>query len=281
LNFAPGSEHLYSNSGYFLLSLIIKRVTGKSLREFATENIFRPLAMTSAQFRDDHTIAIPNRAEGYAPRPNQTGHRVSNPNFDVVGAGGLFMSVRDFLAWDENFYAPKVGDNALIELLETPGRLNSGGSLIYAFGLNVSSFRGLRIVEHAGAYGGFRAHAIRFPERHFSVVCFTNLATMVPGQLVRRVAALYLGGVMQPEPPPTERTIGSAEAAAKATRVSSPVTKGSETRGPGDLTGDYFNEELQVTFRVAPRRVARRCNAATPSPSRSSAKAETRSASAC
>ena len=130
LNFPPGTEHLYSNSGYFLLSVIVKRVSGKSLRQFAAENIFQPLGMSSAQFRDDHTLPIKNRADGYAPGVGGNGFRISNPNFDVVGAGGVYITIRDFLAWAENFYAPKIGDRTWLDLLQTPGKLSSGAPLL-------------------------------------------------------------------------------------------------------------------------------------------------------
>ena len=67
LNFAPGSEYLYSNTGYFLLSAIVKRASGRSLREFAQERIFGPLGMKDTHFHDDHTQIVPRRATGYSP----------------------------------------------------------------------------------------------------------------------------------------------------------------------------------------------------------------------
>ena len=242
LNFSPGSEHLYSNSGYFLLSVIVKRVAGKTLRQFTAENIFEPLGMTSAQFRDDHARLIQKRADGYAPAAG--GFRLFNPNFDVVGAGGVFMSVRDFLAWDENFYQPKVGDQDWIAALQTPGKLNHGANLTYAFGLTVRSYRSVRLVEHAGAYGGFRAYAVRFPEHHLSVVCFTNLATMNPSQLSMRVASLYLAGVMTAPAQAVPAAGGSSPGpSAISANLSTPEVEG--------LIGSYYSEELGVTFHVA------------------------------
>jgi CubicO group peptidase (beta-lactamase class C family) len=254
LNFPPGTQYLYSNSGYFLLSVIVKRTTGKTLRTFAAENIFQPLAMTSAQFRDDHTMLIKNRAHGYAPRAG--GYRLDNPNFDVVGAGGLFMTVRDFAAWDENFHAPKVGDRELIARLQTPGKLNDGTALTYGFGLTVGSFRGLRIVEHGGSYGGFRAHVIRFPDQHFSVVCLTNLATMVPARLVREVSALYLADALkQGAAAPAESDDANARRTQPAPATKkiggvAPFAAAPRSRSAADFAGDYYSEELQATYRI-------------------------------
>lgn len=247
LNFPPGSENLYSNSGYFLLSVIVKRVSGKTLRQFAAENIFEPLGMKSAQFRDDHARLIPKRADGYAPATSN-GFRLFNPNFDVVGAGGVFMSVRDFLAWDENFYQPKVGDHAWITQLQTPGKLNDGAPLTYAFGLMVRSFRGLRVVEHTGAYGGFRAYVVRFPEPHLSVVCFTNLATMVPSQLSIRVASLYLADAFSSTPTPAVLIPGGGVAGTDSTRPATTNLTAPEVEG---LIGSYYSEELGAAFHIA------------------------------
>ena len=163
LNFTPGSQHLYSNSGYFLLSVIVKRATGKSLRTVADERIFRPLGMTRAHFHDDHAELVKNRAWAYAPRG--TAYRLSMPNFDVVGAGGLMMPVEEFVAWDREFYAATLGGRDLITTTTTPGRLNDGTVLGYAFGLNVGEYKGLRTIGHGGSYGGYRADILRFPDQ--------------------------------------------------------------------------------------------------------------------
>src|SRR5439155_21727807 len=96
--------------------------------------------------------------------------------------------------------------------LAIPGKLNDGKTLNYAFGLMVGHYRGVAIVEHGGAYGGFRAHVLRFPEHHFSVACFGNLASLQPGELARQVADPYLAGTLKASaatttgPTPTRNT---------------------------------------------------------------------------
>ncbi len=104
LNFKPGDQYLYSNSGYFLLAVIVERVSGKSFREFTQENIFKPLGMTHTHFHDDYTMLIKNRASGYFPA-DQGAFRNFISTFDCVGSGGLFTSVEDLYFWDQNFYA--------------------------------------------------------------------------------------------------------------------------------------------------------------------------------
>ena len=96
LNFEPGSRHLYSNTGYVLLSILVKRVSGQTLREFADQAIFGPLGMSNSRFRDDHTMLVKNRAFAYSPRAG--GWQMNIPGFDVVGDGGLFTTVEDLAA---------------------------------------------------------------------------------------------------------------------------------------------------------------------------------------
>jgi CubicO group peptidase (beta-lactamase class C family) len=85
LNFAPGAEHLYSNSGYVILSIIVNRVAGQPLDKFARERIFTPLGMRNTRFQHDHSAPIPGRVIGYVRR-NETWH-IANSLLDVVGDG--------------------------------------------------------------------------------------------------------------------------------------------------------------------------------------------------
>jgi len=191
LNFRPGDEFLYSNSGYFLLSAIVERVTGKSLREFAEENIFKPLGMRDTHFHDDHTMIVRNRATGYSPKKNG-GYRIKMDSLDMVGDGGVFTTVEDLFLWDQNFYHNKLGGKDLVNKLSVLGTLNNGEKLSYAFGLEAFGYRGLKMISHSGSYAGFRAQMIRFPEQKFSVICLANLSTINPSKLCKQIADLYL-----------------------------------------------------------------------------------------
>jgi hypothetical protein len=195
LNFAPGEEHLYSNSGYFLLSTIVQRASGKSLREFAQEQIFTPLGMSDTHYHDDHTEMVARRAAAYSPKEGG-GFTIDMSNFEQTGDGAVFTTVEDLLKWDQNFYQPKVGGRALIEGLQTKGKLNSGKELEYATGVVVRKHRGLPTVSHGGSWGGYRAELLRFPEQKFSVVCQCNLGSTNPTQFARQVAEIYLADQM-------------------------------------------------------------------------------------
>ena len=206
LNFRPGEESVYSNSGYVLLGVIVKRVSGKSLREFAEESIFKPLGMSSTRFYDDRRVVVKNRVTSYAAI--STGFSRYATNFDRVGDGGLLTTVDDLFKWDQNFYENKIGGGQqLIEQILTPGVLSSGETLNYAFGLVADVYKGLKVIRHAGGFLAFRAEMIRFPEQKFTVICLCNVDTAFPTALVFNVADLYLADKPQ---------VAKAEAAVQA-----------------------------------------------------------------
>jgi len=201
LNFSPGEEYLYSNSGYFLLGVIVERASGRTLRELAEENIFKPLGMKNSHFHDDYQRLIKNRASGYFPGGDG---RFKNfiSTFDCVGSGGLFTSVEDLFLWDQNFSHKRVGGEEVIDMMHTGGALNSGEKLDYAFALTIGSYKGLRTVSHGGALEGYRAAFLRFPEQRFSVICLSNLSSFNPMKLSRQVADIYLADQFKEEEKP-------------------------------------------------------------------------------
>jgi CubicO group peptidase (beta-lactamase class C family) len=190
LNFQPGSEFMYSNTGYTLLAEIVQRVSGRTFREFTTARIFEPLEMPSTHFRDDHAEIVKNIAYGYVEEEGR--FRLSITNFDTVGATSLLTSVRDLARWDENFDSGLVGGQPFLDQMLQRGILNDGQQLQYAFGLLVDSYRGSSIVFHAGADAGYRSELIRFPEQRLAVACLANVASIDPSTMARRVADIYL-----------------------------------------------------------------------------------------
>src|ERR1051326_4777951 len=155
LNYAPGDDFLYSNSNFFVMSLVVKRVAGKPLREFAQENIFTPLGMKDTQILDDHTKVIPGKAASYAPKRGG-GFQIESSNWEQTGDGAVQTSIEDLARWDQNFYEPKVGGEAMLRELQTPGVLNNGSKSGYALGLFLGEYRGLKRVSHGGSWAGFR-----------------------------------------------------------------------------------------------------------------------------
>ena len=197
LNYAPGDDFLYSNSNYFLMSIVIKRVAGKTLREFAQENIFTPLGMKDTQILDDHAKVIPGKAASYAPKRGG-GFQLDLANWEQTGDGAVQTTIEDLARWDQNFYDPKVGGDALLRELQTPGVLNNGSSSPYALGLLVNEYRGLKRVSHGGAWAGFRTEMMRFPEQRFTAIVICNIANANPSALAEKVAEAYLRDKMKP-----------------------------------------------------------------------------------
>ena len=236
LDFRPGEEFSYSNSNYFLLSLVVERASGKTLRDFAQERIFTPLGMTSTRFLENHTQVIPGRAASYIPKPGG-GFNVLQSGWQVIGDGGVQSTVEDLAKWDRNFYEPKVGGTALVEQLQEVGVLDGGAKTGYAGGLYVGEHRGLRRVAHGGNWGGYAAQMIRFPGERLSVIALCNQENANPTRMGMQVAEIYLGDRLQPESPAIAQEKPSAE----------PFS-------PTDLSpyvGTYFSEELDATYTLA------------------------------
>lgn len=202
LNFAPGEEYLYSNAGYNVLAQIVKRVAGKSLAQFASERIFKPLGMTHTAFKQDYRTVVPGRALSYAIAP-EGGYLNVPENHDGAGPGGLLTTVDDLMLWDRNFYDGKVGGKALIASMHALTPLNNGKPNRYASGLFIESYRGRKLIEHSGGIAGYRAVLARYPEQDLSVAVLANTADINAVSLGRKVADIYLGGAPSPSPDAT------------------------------------------------------------------------------
>ena len=213
LNNFPGEEYVYSNSNYFLLGVVVKRATGKSLAEFAAVNIFQPLGMTHTLYYDDHTIVVPNRVAAYDPGKDGKSLVDWSTLFDIVGGGGLMSNVDDLILWDRNFYSNKLGKGTLVRELETPGTLNNGHHINYGLGLWMNEYRGLRTVEHSGGTFGYRTEILRFPEQQFTVIALCNVANADVEGLARQISDLYLETQLKSETSGTTSSGASSDPA--------------------------------------------------------------------
>jgi CubicO group peptidase (beta-lactamase class C family) len=238
LNFKPGDEYLYSNSGYVLLSLIVERATGTPLARFAKARIFDPLGMRDTQYYDDVTRLVKNRAFAFDRAAD--GWHDNTPHSQRTGAGGVLTTVRDLLAWDNNTYEPQVGSRQLIAETHQTGALNSGKELSYAHGLQIGDYRGAKIVEHSGSLGGYRAHLMRFPDAHTSVACLCNFGTSDPTNRARRVADEVLRDRFQKPVP----TVVAAAATERANAPSVNLTS-DQLR---EYAGRYESDEADTAF---------------------------------
>jgi|SaaInlV_125m_DNA_1040241.scaffolds.fasta_scaffold21826_1 CubicO group peptidase (beta-lactamase class C family) len=191
LNFSPGDEYLYSNSGYVILAEIIKRVSKMTLREYANEKLFQPLGMKNTFFNDDYRNVTENRVISYTKESNYFKRFVQD--FDGIGDGNLITTINDMYLWDQNFYHAKIGGQQFIDSILTQGILNNGDTLKYAYGLIHGKYKGLKTVSHDGGFLGFRTQFIRFPEQKFSVIIFSNFSDFNPTAKAYEITDILLG----------------------------------------------------------------------------------------
>jgi CubicO group peptidase (beta-lactamase class C family) len=191
LNFEPGSEYLYCNTGYSLLAEIVYRATGKRLSVWAQEHLFQPLGMYHTRFVENLNEVISQRAYAY----NHTvGGRFMkmDRSFSNVGPGGALSTAGDLMKWMQNYFDGRVGGPGVQQLIHELGLLNDGDTVRYAFGSQVSNYRGLTKYYHNSMIGGAKSHSVHYPEQGFSIAVLGNLRTFWPDDVAERIAEIYL-----------------------------------------------------------------------------------------
>lgn len=239
LNFEPGTSHSYSNSGYVLLSALVKRVSGKTLAEVAKERLFDPLGMRATHYRDDITSVVPHRANGYGRSPKGDGYKLDESPSNITGDGAAQTTIREMAFWEANFLRPVIGNESFrrnqLETAELPDGTDTG----YAAGLFVSQHKGLPCISHGGSWAGFRSDYIRFPDNGLAVAVFANLAGATPSALARQVADLCLAEEIE-SAPAAGRVSDDQSAEAAAQNAEEPVGELREVAAPAcnGLFGD-------------------------------------------
>ncbi len=189
MDFAPGTGWYYSNTGYFLLSMIVERIEGRPLGQVLKARIFGPLGMTQTRMADPEAI-IRHRASGYWV--NKAGELINrNPTetSSTLGAGGILSSAYDLAKWDEALYGDQLLSAESKAAMWTPAILPDGKSTGYAFGWNVRPYKGLKSQSHGGQVAGFVANFSRFPEQEAAIIVFLNRYRVSSSRL--KVAVLH------------------------------------------------------------------------------------------
>ncbi|MDX3108046.1 serine hydrolase domain-containing protein [Nonomuraea angiospora] len=153
----PGAEHAYSNAGYVCLAAVVERALGQPLPGFARRQLFTPLAMVNTRYWTGPDPAPPGAAPLVSPHPAPLS----------LGDGGVWSTAADLLRWGQALNADELGISALIQ---TPGRLDDGTPIAYAWGIGVRSHAGYRVYRHGGGWQGLRALHARVPELDLSMV---------------------------------------------------------------------------------------------------------------
>lgn len=197
LNFAPGSEYLYSNSNFTLLAEMVERITGETLHQFAKRRIFDPLGMGHTCIKEHFSQIIPGRAYSYDD--NGEGGFCYHPiNFAAYGATSLHTTAHDMMRVLENYGAPKVGKPETIEAMMERPILADGSQSIYGGGLMLGEYKGQPYLEHGGVDAGYRAHVMRLPKEDLNIVILCNTQNTIPALAARRIADVVLDLPEQP-----------------------------------------------------------------------------------
>ncbi len=236
LNFKPGEEMVYCNTGFTLLAEVVHRVTGQSFPVWMKENVFMPLEMNSTLFYDDHEKIVPNRAYSYYLR--DTVFKKSVLSYANVGATSLFTTVEDLGKWAINFDSMKVGNPRIMEKMEERFILNKGDTMSYGYGQGIGKYKGLKTISHGGADAGYRTMLLRFPEQHFDVVVFSNLGSFSPGGMSFAIADAYLSDLYVEEPKKEE--LPAEEKKEEKTDLSTIVLT--------DYQGRFYSDELETFY---------------------------------
>ncbi len=191
--FEPGETWAYDNTGYYLLGLIIEKVSGKSYWQFLDERIFKKLGMSASRNTDTKQI-VPNRASGYIWA--DSGYQNQPVLWPFVGfaAGSIMSTVEDLNIWDAALYTEKLIKKSSLEQMWKAALTDNGDVAPYnsGFGWFVDSYKGHRIVQHSGGTPGFSSVIYRFPDDTLTVIILTNHADRMIDQLAIDIAGMYL-----------------------------------------------------------------------------------------
>ena len=199
--FKPGEKWQYSNLGYVTLGIIISKITGKFYGEFFKERIFRPLGMTTARIINEADV-IPDRAAGYRLVNGEVKNQDwVSPTINTPADGSMYLTALDMIKWDEALTTGKLLRKTSFDEMWTPIKLIGGKPHPYGFGWALRSVNGKRVIEHGGAWQGFKAHIARFPDNRLTVIVFANLIQTNQGRLAHGVASI-IDPELKPRPIP-------------------------------------------------------------------------------
>lgn len=246
LNFEPGSQYSYSNSGYTLLAEMVKRITGKSFAHFTRQMIFDPLGMTNTQFYDDVETIVKNRAYSYEMEKGD--YKKKNLNYSTVGATSLLTTVEDLSKWALNFDKPVVGDAELIARFNQVATLANGRPALYAVidgdssyhakGQFVRNYRGMTLYNHGGHDAGFRAYFVRFPDKGLSVITLSNDEHYEVLKSGLTISEFYL-----------QNDLRKKQAMTPSTKANEPGKRPENSSGTlTDLAGRFYSVELNTDY---------------------------------
>lgn len=191
LNFRPGEEYLYCNTGYMLMADIIEKVTGETFAGWMQADIFEPLGMIHTYVEDDYRRVVPVNATSYEGSAG-SGFTRSVEFWGYVGSGNMHSTTNDLLKWLYNYYHPADEWEKAFRMMQTRGILNGGDTLNYAFGIEMNDYKGEKCLQHGGSIGGYRSFVQSFPDQELNIVVLSNFSSSDVGGKAGRIADLLL-----------------------------------------------------------------------------------------
>jgi CubicO group peptidase (beta-lactamase class C family) len=235
LNFEPGSQHLYCNTGYMLLADIVAAASGTPFETWMRANVFGPLGMNHTYIMDEQGETFPKCAESYQ-QSDSGGFKKVFDNSSIQGAGGIYTTIGDLAKWLSNFRDPNVGGRSALDKMQERGVLRNGKKLDYAFGLRLKSGAGTRIIQHGGSSAGYRAALAWFPEHDLGIVVKSNRADF-DSTVVDLMAGIYIKPFLKVTPRPRER-----RRPRQKIEIALPAEK------LAAYSGRYFSYELETLY---------------------------------
>ena len=192
LEFPPGEQYNYSNTGYYLLGLLIEKVSGQSYAEFLHQRIFKPAKMTDTRVNSFSDL-IPRRATGYVLQPDGVANGIFVDPSQPFAAGALVTSVMDLARWDAALYSDKIVKQSTLQLMWTPAKLGNGTMLNYGLGWGIQERGGRKHIQHNGGIIGFSSHMRRYLNDGLTIIVLGNLSGrgIIAEEVAEQIAALY------------------------------------------------------------------------------------------
>ncbi len=225
-DFAPGTQWSYSNTGYVLLGVLVRKASGHFYGDFLKQRVFAPLGMDATRIISEADI-VRNRAAGYDLKDGQLKNQEwVSPSLNTTADGSLYLTALDLAKWDGALAARRFLKPESYEAMWTPVRLQDGTTYPYGFAWGFDEQRGERVVEHGGSWQGFRTAIVRYPDRRLSVIVLANLSAAEPERMATHIAGIVeptlalpdvRAAVTDPDPARTATLRGVLEAWAKGT----------------------------------------------------------------
>ena len=241
VDYPPGSQYRYTNTGYMLLAEIVKEVTGSGFEEWMQQNIFIPLNMRFTGIMDIQGEIFPNMADGYVLNPAEKYIKIYD-NSTLQGGGGVYSSGNDMLRWIDNFRTRKLGNNNIWGIFLQPATLNNGEKIEYAGGINVNVYRGITRYTHNGSSAGYRTKMAYYPDYQLGFMIKSNTPQIGYDQF-EEIEDIILESTIG------EELLEKKEKEEKEIQKTGTISDAS-TIDYDDYTGHYYSKKLDFTLEV-------------------------------